>query len=360
MPLKGKIEIFNHRSVSGWIACYGTLTEPLLVEIVIDGEVIGQAETSGFREDVAQMNFGDGHCSFSIVFPEALTADQYNRAKLRISGSDLCIELPRPIPEPDSHGQDAGLGPCSPVFIVGSPRSGTSILVQSLASAGYNGFSEGNILGLSKLIQDCIDSYFIANDHSEASTLIGNISREELQDRFFETMKGQLEMLNPVKPWFDKTGNPETIWILKRIMKAWPTSRIIFAKRRGIENIMSRMQKFPERDFQYHCEDWARNMKAWRDVRDSLDPERILEVDQYDIAQDPVAVSENIGALLNLDQDQIHNVRHTFGTDRPQQSSEGSFRKRMRFADTGWSEEERSLFVQECGVEMQAFGYEMD
>ena len=32
----------------------------------------------------------------------------------------------------------------SPLFIVGSPRSGTSILVMALRAAGYRGFNEGN------------------------------------------------------------------------------------------------------------------------------------------------------------------------------------------------------------------------
>ena len=36
--------------------------------------------------------------------------------------------------------------PKFPVFVVGSPRSGTSILVDALFSAGYKGFREGSFL----------------------------------------------------------------------------------------------------------------------------------------------------------------------------------------------------------------------
>ncbi len=41
-----------------------------------------------------------------------------------------------------------GPQPAAPLFIVGSPRSGTSVLVDAAFAAGFKGFREGNLLGL--------------------------------------------------------------------------------------------------------------------------------------------------------------------------------------------------------------------
>lgn len=360
MPIKGKIEAFSRRTVSGWIANYEPLAEAPLVEILIDGKVVAQAEASGFREDVAKMDFGSGFCNFSIAFPEALTDTEYDRAQLRISGSDLYLELPRQKDGSETISAMENAHPASPVFIVGSPRSGTTILVQALFNAGYNGYYEGNLLGLSKSIQDCIEGYFISNDHDEASTLIGNVALEELQDSFFDVMKRYVDKLNPVSPWLDKTGNPETIMLLPRIMKAWPSSKVIFAKRRGIENIISRVIKFPERDFKYHCADWARNMKSWREIRSGLDQERIIEIDQYDIAHNPAEVSDKLAALLNLSSDELAKMKNTFDSDRPQKTNDGSFRKRISLDEAGWSDQDKTLFIEICGEEMKQYQYEIN
>jgi len=359
MPIKGKIEIYDRRTVSGWIANFGPVSEPLLIEMLIDGRVIAQAEATGFREDVANMKFGDGHCNFAINFPAILTEGEYDRAQLRISGSDICLELPRLKHDVESDRPAENMRPSTPVFIVGSPRSGTSILVQALFRAGYHGYEEGNLLGLAKSIQDCIERYFKSNDHDQPSTLIGNVSVEELQDRFFETMQFQIDKLNPLSPWLDKTGNPETILLLPRIMKAWPSSKVIFAKRRGVENIMSRLGKFSERDFRYHCEDWVRNMKSWREVRPKLDPDRVIEIDQLDIALSPGEVSAKLAAVLNLNTAELQEMKRTFEQDRPQQSGSDSFQKRVALEETGWSEEDRKMFLDICGTEMSEFGYEL-
>ena len=47
-----------------------------------------------------------------------------------------------------------------PIFIVGSPRSGTSILVQALLGAGYTGHHEGNLLSLLQGLERSIDQHF--------------------------------------------------------------------------------------------------------------------------------------------------------------------------------------------------------
>ena len=49
----------------------------------------------------------------------------------------------------------------SPVFIVGSPRSGTSALADVLWHIGYHGFGEGHFLTLLRDIDTIVDQHYV-------------------------------------------------------------------------------------------------------------------------------------------------------------------------------------------------------
>lgn len=359
MPLKGKVEVFTPRTVKGWVAAYGSPQDRLHLQLVLDDKVLASCNAATMRTDLKEAGVGDGQYAFQIVLPEALPAEAAARVKLHVAGSDLFLDLPR-IRRPQAPPATDGEGAASPVFITGSPRSGTSALAQAMVHAGYDGFEEGNLLGLSQMIEERADWYFEANDTASTATLLGNVNPEKLKAQLFDVFKTTIEALNPVHPWFDKTGNPETIRHLPRIMAAWPGCRVIFARRRGIENVMSRLVKFPERDFAYHCQDWAANMRAWRETRDTLDQSRIAEVDQQEMVSRPEAVTERLTRLLRLTPDMADNMRHVFSHDRPQETFAGSARRTLALSQTGWNAGQIETFRTLCGAEMEAYGYAME
>ena len=358
MRIGGKVEVFTRRSVSGWLAVFGEPDERPRLELLLDGISVASATAGEFRQDVATKGLGDGMCQFQITLPEALTDEEADRVRLRIVGSEVLLELPRPALHRANKPVSAANTMASPVFIVGSPRSGTSVLTRALTAAGYHGFEEGNLLGLSQIVEQQVDWYFEANDAISPGTLLGNVNQTALKVRFFAVFKEVLERLNPRAPWFDKTGNPETIMMLPRIMEAWPNSRIIFARRRGIENVMSRLTKFPERDFAYHCQDWANNMRAWRTTSEQLDQARILEVDQRQMLETPEIVGGRLGGLLGLTDIQQGTVIRVLRTERPQENFPGSASRTAGILESGWSREQIEIFRAICGEEMVWFGYE--
>ena len=247
-----------------------------------------------------------------------------------------------------------------PVFIVGSPRSGTSLLVDALLSAGYHGFREGNFLPLITALQAAIDQHFSAFAAGGQKTLIGNIDKAVLSTELLRIIKAAVDPHTLQAPWFDKSGNPAMIMAIGAIRSLWPESVFIFAKRRGIENLVSRIKKFPNHNFEYHCKDWSNTMLEWRNVRDGLPPGVGIEVDQQDYIRDPSRVAANLVKFLQLPADRTERMLETFQRNRPQETESGSAARVYSFDRLNWPEPQKAAFLTNCLTEMQAYGYTFD
>lgn len=244
-----------------------------------------------------------------------------------------------------------------PAFVVGSPRSGTSILVDAMLAAGYYGYREGNFLTLLAWIEKSVERHFSLYADGNAKVLASVVDKAKLLADLRGTFKTTIDVLNPEVPWFDKTGNPEMLSILPVIKTMWPDAVFIFAKRRAIENVGSRLKKFPTHTFEYHCSDWARNMSVWREVRPVLPAGSYIEIDQQDMIQHPDQVARSMTTLLGLPDEATKAVQATFQRNRPQQTSEGSAARIDSLATLAWNENQKDIFRRICGPELQEYGY---
>ena len=181
-----------------------------------------------------------------------------------------------------------------PVFIIGSPRSGTSILSAALHAAGYSGYDEGHLLSLIRVLSEVVDSFFATHDLQSDGQLLSHVDNEKIKRAMALVLK--TFQVGPTRePWVDKTPGTDMYFAAPYIQEFWPTAKFIFAKRRGIENIVSRMKKFPDAPFADHCEDWASTMSGWRVLRDTgLD---YIEIDQMDIARQPMTAAKRLCRL---------------------------------------------------------------
>lgn len=247
--------------------------------------------------------------------------------------------------------------PASPVFIVGSPRSGTTILANTLRQAGYFGFNEGHFLSLLTPLKEVIDRQFIESDAHDSNQLLSNVDREGLTLEIFRVLQMVQVRHNPHEPWFDKTPDAAMIRATPFIAQLWPGARFIFAKRRAIENIASRLRKFPETSFDNHCRYWNETMAVWREVRGTLNA---LEVDQYDIGHTPDATAARLGTFLGLTQERIAAMDAEMATARPQSTDADSTLRVLSLSSCGWSDVQIRVFKYLCGREMQCYGYTFD
>jgi hypothetical protein len=250
--------------------------------------------------------------------------------------------------------------PKSPAFIVGSPRSGTSILVDAMIDVGYQGFREGNFLTLMTTINRIVDRHFSVFAKGNAQILVAQIDPTLLKSRIEDIFHELTDNLNTAPLWFDKTGNPEMIQAVPTLRRFWPGSVFIFAKRRAIENITSRQKKFPGLTFEYHCADWARNMAAWRNIREQIPRGGYIELDQQDLIRKPNASAEQIAGLLELEEIHVEKLVRTFRSNRPQETIAGSAEKILSLDALPWSDAQLAIFRKYCANEMEAYGYSTD
>jgi hypothetical protein len=122
--------------------------------------------------------------------------------------------------------------------------------------------------------------------------------------------------------------------------------------------VMSRLRKFPGHDFQYHCKDWAANMFAWRQTRELISPDSFVEVDQYDMIQNPAKIALQLGGLLRVSD--IDRLIETMRSNRPQQTEANSAERVLSIDGLNWSQQQLLSFGRFCGTEMEAYGYAYD
>jgi hypothetical protein len=247
-----------------------------------------------------------------------------------------------------------------PVFIVGSPRSGTSALVDVMRSSGYYGFSEGNFLSLLHEVNKVVDRYYGWFPGNDKMVLLSHADKDEVKRKLFETLRTSVDALNPLDPWFDKTGNPEMILAIPILLKLWPSAVFVFAKRRGIENVLSRMVKFPQHSFEYHCTNWAQNMASWRVIREEIAAESCIEVEQRSMVRHPEDVARELCTFLGVSETNWPAVSKAMATNRPQETTKGSAYRTSSLAASAWTKEQIETFLKHCETEMKAYGYTMD
>lgn len=247
-----------------------------------------------------------------------------------------------------------------PVFIVGSPRSGTSALVDVTSSIGYHGFREGNFLSLLNGINQIVDRQFQWFPNEDKKVLLPNVDKADLKRKLFESVRTVANNLNPKEPWFDKTGNPEMILAIPILRELWPSAVFLFAKRRAIENVVSRMIKFPAHPFEYHCANWAKNMASWRAVREQIPAECFMEVEQRKMVQHPEDAARELCSFLGVSDSMVPIAAQVMATHRPQESTKGSASRTCSLDASGWTKEQIDTFLKNCEAEMKAYGYTLD
>ena len=246
-----------------------------------------------------------------------------------------------------------------PIFVLGSPRSGTSIISTAIKSgAGVVGHAEGHFSPLLTHVMTTIENYYEKNKESASHKrrTLSYVNRDEFEDKIVRVFRNLYENIIHEQVWIDKTPGHVMIEAAPYILKAWPQSRFIFAKRRGIECIASRLRKFPHVPFETHCKLWKLSMENWLAVKASLKG-HYLEIDQRDIALDPKNTSKKIGNFLEFSEDKINEIENVFTTKRPESTGDIETTQAIKLAQIDWTEKQINLFKKYCNTVSKKYNY---
>lgn len=270
----------------------------------------------------------------------------------------------------------SGAGPDYPVFILGSPRSGTSTLAHVFAEHfGYRGFPEGHLFNLLHRLSGVVREHFIAHGIFEQSRKVASDAVPEKAVRpttsaqavGLDTLLEALERMFHAEvrralgtSWFDKTPGPEAIHGVGLVRRLYPNARYIFLIRDGISNIESRLRKFPGVAFQDHCRAWVECAYAWMKLRADLKPGTYLELRTHELTTEPQRVYRQLVQLIE---------GHPLGREAALKPPLTRFLVLERTAsddpsatrsldDVNWSDADKQTFLAICAEVMEAFGFD--
>ncbi|MDH3348941.1 MAG: sulfotransferase [Desulfobulbaceae bacterium] len=266
-----------------------------------------------------------------------------------------------------------------PIFVIGAGRSGTTALTRALGHhpSIYALEQEcpfpGHVGELSYYIKpEAHTDYYLENqrlDHNEIIRNLAGLCFESCRGKNFglaDTLKqfihGNFSLLK-ARHWCIKTfPNREEFLGLCRL---FPKAKFLYILRNGMDMVQSRTRfaNFKKHGFYDHCLTWTMNVDKYRYIADYH--YHALEIRHDVLINDPETIFREIYNLLEvpfnngpanfigntivhpLDQPTLENV-----------NIQDVLNKREPPYKT-WSKEEKKIFTDVCGENMQRLGYDI-
>ena len=197
----------------------------------------------------------------------------------------------------------------TPLFIVGSPRSGTTVVMRAAETLKgyYSPHVEGHLLPwLLAGVQKVIDSpEYYPNAFLPSSACNGENFDKLLKcigqavDEFFQQIAGTPDATTG--SWIDKTPDIHQIRRLPLLQRLFPKSRIIFTTRHPRDVVLSTRKVWdPPNTNRELLGRWNSLHREYRTaIRPRLDTERVLEIQQESIVAHPDATAKTLRQFLN-------------------------------------------------------------
>ena len=239
------------------------------------------------------------------------------------------------------------------VFIMGPPRSGTSVTYYAMREVfKLPGYGESHVFPIFLTMLHRFWQYG-ESFRKQTGSFAARLDTESLRATFVDYLRKFYGTHYPAGSWVDKTPGADAILSTSLILDAFPDARIILTTRGGIETVQSFRLKFASQ-FEHACLSWLHCMEAL--VRVTAEHSTVLEIDQFDMANEPEQVATRIAAHLGR-ADQAEKLGDFLKTHQPERSSQHAWDSRLTLALKDWSDAEKRIFNEICGTMMHELHY---
>ncbi len=336
----GRVETLSAEFVSGWASVQAG-RKFAHVYAMLAGEVMGFGVANMARPDLEKARH-EGRLdayAFILTFQRPVAAQSVSSIQVFVVGQPSML--------PRGKQLKIDRSPCLRLFLMGSPRSGTSQLGSTLTRVlGLPWLGEGHAAPLFARAADAL-----SGDTAAENGLVRHMARENFRQIAIQAARSAYFYMHGSASFVDKTPGVKMITAAPFLVECFPDSRFIFQRRNPVANIRSRIVKFGG-NFEEHCRDWAAAMNEWLRVRDML-PHHV-EIQQEEMLEAPERVARVLADYIGVPES-AERICESLKTDRLEQTGAGAGKTDRLHA--GWTPEQMRAFDRICGPAMRAFGY---
>lgn len=242
-------------------------------------------------------------------------------------------------------------------YILGSTRSGTSALRNAIAATRFKGYGEGHLAPVLQALLDNVRALKANGIGTDVQgTGLNQLRVDVLLRHFFHGYERYLSKQFSSEFIVDKTPTVVPIQLAPDLRRYHAQARFIYCARRHVDNIHSKLRKFPDQSLEQHCREWAGCNAAWLDVRDRLEGDSLF-IEFHDLTHEPERTAREIGRFLELDPAETDIIAGRLAKDRPEQTTPRDITRFLRLSESEWTAQERDMIRDICGPVGREFGY---
>lgn len=249
------------------------------------------------------------------------------------------------------------------LYILGSTRSGTSALRNAIAGTRYKGFGEGHLVPiLSEIIASVRRNAKSGLGAEVPGNGLSSLKPDALIKKLFAGYEHYLSDQLHATHIVDKTPTIAPILAAPDLAAYHSNAKFIHCSRRHLDNIQSKVKKFPDKSLENHAREWTDCHQAWFAARQILTDrgQDFLEVNFYEMAEDPSGAAEKIGAYLGFEAEEIAYVESYLQSQRPQANKDRDLTKFLKLSDLEWSEADKRRFLEITAHVGRTLGYGLE
>lgn len=251
-------------------------------------------------------------------------------------------------------------------LVLGSPRSGTTIVGQ-MVQIGFavESHGESHVAQGFELLSTEAEKYFSQSPAAKTNgTLCNEVPSLFVKAQLILAMRNLYQRIYRGADIVDKTPGNKMLQSLPLFFLAFPQTKVIYCKRRGIENIESRQRKFPKVSFKGHCEQWSRNIELWKKLKQTISKMKkhdnwFIEVEQYELANFGEKCSMEMVKFLEVPETRLKSIVN-YQAENVLQKTAANHQLAKSINDTDWSEQDKRTFTNICGKVMSDCNYSYD